>query len=816
MQNILKRAKSFADNGFYVFPTYKSKRSNFSKPYGWTGASVVDASKAHLAISPTTDSSEIDLWPEKIKAYKSSLSGFAILGSGIVIIDIDVKDDKPGLQSLEKLKKLFSLPEPSIITKTKSGGYHLFYAKPKKYENSRIKTIANITIDKVEYTGVDIRGDGGCVIGPEIIGGSWVADKYVLIKGEPGDELSVLPEDFCKLLISNNFSKVVSDSPLTTDYSELSNLSDQLTASFDTAIDELNELTNSMVESVSDISAEELAKQGIMPETVPKGQRNNIIFLYVSALKNRGYSRADTAKLANILLSERCEQTDDIKKQIDLEDILNRAYNINRANPYDVARYIMENDLYKIVMKGGLWYFTTARHEFFPHAEFISSGGLVGILAPYSAKIQIGDDKPKLINPAQVINDRFKNETFVAGVGFFGIDKKIITYRNKNFVNIYNPPDFSARRNKTVESEFITLVSRLFGSRDSEFFQLAMDFLAWNIQHPNKKCVITPFLISKVRGVGKSLLFSLLQGALGTSKFGTPQGRISRIDDISNRFFDPTNCVLNLFDEVQFDYHRNIKQESVSFWRNLKTFITAEELPVEEKFKPTVVKPNFANFLLAGNSGNNFPVEEFDRRLWVVDNETEEMPLGLCDTLYAASKSKVTNPEFAEEVFGAIRVYLKSWKIEHDLTIARAPDTALKEMMFRDSKSDLDLWFMDYFSDESNLFVKHPFITVNMIYYILETEDVPENWKKEKYSIFRRLSRGGVISAVKTLGNNKVTYQLKNAENIDTNGRIETSKSVLVYSTRSFNDEDRQNIRVYIQEHVDQLKSMRKTRLSVL
>ena len=88
-------AKRFASNGFYVFPTYKTKSSSYAKPYGWTGTPVREEGKQGLAIPATTHEFEIDLWDEQIKEkYKSEVSGYGVLGKGFVIFDIDVKDDK--------------------------------------------------------------------------------------------------------------------------------------------------------------------------------------------------------------------------------------------------------------------------------------------------------------------------------------------------------------------------------------------------------------------------------------------------------------------------------------------------------------------------------------------------------------------------------------------------------------------------------------------------------------------------------------------------------------------------------------------------
>ena len=65
---ILNLAKQFAKNGFFVFPTYKSKNSTYSKPYGWTGTAVREDGKQALAIPASTHELDIDTWEEQLKS----------------------------------------------------------------------------------------------------------------------------------------------------------------------------------------------------------------------------------------------------------------------------------------------------------------------------------------------------------------------------------------------------------------------------------------------------------------------------------------------------------------------------------------------------------------------------------------------------------------------------------------------------------------------------------------------------------------------------------------------------------------------------
>jgi hypothetical protein len=83
-------------------------------------------------------------------------------GQGLLVLDFDTKG-KPGLASLEELELMWG--EITMKVRTPSGGVHLYGAAD----------TANIpnSIDSIPgYPGVDVRSDGGYVVGPgSIVGG---------------------------------------------------------------------------------------------------------------------------------------------------------------------------------------------------------------------------------------------------------------------------------------------------------------------------------------------------------------------------------------------------------------------------------------------------------------------------------------------------------------------------------------------------------------------------------------------------------------------------------------------------------------------
>lgn len=109
--------------------------------------------------------------------------------SGIVVIDLDWSDSKSGVASLKAAG--IELPHTPMRVRTQSGGFHGYYRQPEKPVG---------THQGVPVQGVDIRGLGGCVFGPDTVvyspegepAGLYSAVEAII----PVSELPVLSEAF--------------------------------------------------------------------------------------------------------------------------------------------------------------------------------------------------------------------------------------------------------------------------------------------------------------------------------------------------------------------------------------------------------------------------------------------------------------------------------------------------------------------------------------------------------------------------------------------------------------------------------------------
>ena len=134
-----KAAISLAYEGFPIFPCTPDK-----KPL--TRRGFHDA---------TTNLEEIEQWWDR---HPDALIGMPTGDiSGIVVLDVDIKNEVDGTKALQKLeKKHGTLPE-TPISQTQSGGLHYHFMHP----GIPIKNSASKLGD-----GLDIRGDGGYIIVP--------------------------------------------------------------------------------------------------------------------------------------------------------------------------------------------------------------------------------------------------------------------------------------------------------------------------------------------------------------------------------------------------------------------------------------------------------------------------------------------------------------------------------------------------------------------------------------------------------------------------------------------------------------------------
>lgn len=798
MGTIIDFAKRFASAGFYVFPLYSSNQGP-KKPYGWALNNVKEDVDKNKIIPATTDLDIINNWDEIVsEAYDGAdVVAFGVLGKGVVIIDVDIKNGARGDISYDLLRKTYNIPPATLKVKSKSGGFHLYFAKSKRFSATQIKTVSAVMVGGIKYQGVDIRGDGGMVIGPTAEG-EWESGVYTIIQGDPSDKLSVVPDNLTASLVKSS------------------------------SVNDLDAMTEfKPVETSDDIL--EILKRGEIPPMLPNGQRNEGFFLFIHALKNRGLPRASVRSLCESL-KEVTEDAETLSDSVDLDDMLSRAFAVDANNPYDIARDAIDYGFYQVMaMSRKLEYILVNPNPYIPSKNIHDESSMKTLFARHSREVVI-NDKKKMVNPIEIMVRILPDANKVDTIGFRpGVGDVYTNSEDTNgkiFLNTYQKPFIPTTADavdNAIYDDFCLLVSRIFGPKDSEEYQLGMDFVAWMIQQPENKIVIAPYIMSEIRGVGKSLFFNILAKIFGNDKMGEKQAHMVKIEEITGRFFNPAGRLLNLLDEVQFPVHKDMRRESSTFWRHLKTLVTSETVPVEFKGGATFQMPNTAAYILAGNTGSNFPMEEYDRRVWLINNNPPEMTKGTIDRLYALSKGLMPSGD-ARRLIHSLRYHLQRHQIQIDLSTVRAPMSELKREMMLNSMTNEDEWFHTHFESNENILSKFPVISKSALIYLLETSDTisKSRWQNDAEGLFREYKRKSMIRPIRTKNNFSLSRQFANLMVVNSMGDtyIPGNKEIL-YTTRDHGSMDMldsdeilkmfiQNLQT-IKQHKERAANLRKS-----
>lgn len=178
---MIDRVLSLAFLGMKVFPVWPEDT--------WVGDTL------HEAKSPRTKNGHLDASSDKTKiqhwwgtpGWENSVPGVATGASGIVVLDVDVKDGRDGWNSIEEAG--LEVPQ-SLEYQTKNGGTHVLYRAPVgfAYNGTRNhKTPDGIVLDGVDrrsgssfivYWGEDIPWDLHLADAPE-----WLLTPTALVTG---------------------------------------------------------------------------------------------------------------------------------------------------------------------------------------------------------------------------------------------------------------------------------------------------------------------------------------------------------------------------------------------------------------------------------------------------------------------------------------------------------------------------------------------------------------------------------------------------------------------------------------------------------
>jgi len=606
MQDIaLQMAKRFATSGYFVFPLLDTKydrvddngkKKPLIMPYNWSGSSEKYPPEQHIV--NTNDVSVIDQWTsEVIRIYESKLviAGFGVVGKSCIIFDLDIKGGKNGVAEYNKLAALYSMPEPTMVVKTKSGGLHYYFARPAGYEDARIKNAASVVIEGVEYDGVDIRANKGYVVGPmsREIERRWTPGSYTL------------------------------QSVTVTSINRLTPCNDKLIDLLgDHSVQYSTDTLQAMISDNQFTSAEDMAKQLVIPSEVKKGERNVVFYAFISAAVRKGLPENTLRELVKQLL-EVTEDADHISDSVDLEDMIKRAYSVDLSNPYSIANDMVRKGLYRLSSHSlnNLTYFTMDE-TYISMDRPLNESQLAEVTSRFDrSKInKDGSISNRMDNVGKIIRALIPRENEVSRFGYVPGAKDLCTDESGRLklMNLWmDPRELMVPKDKfnsEVWRQFIWLTERLCnkGSREFDYF---LQFARWLLVNPGVRPVTYPLLTTGARGTGKNLLTECLAACMGYNKFGASQAKTLDKKSLSNtRFLNPTSYSLISFDEVEFAKASGSYTAAVDFNQSVKTLTTCTHYPVEIKGGASYDSPMYAGLIMTSNSVKGLVIDDEDRR----------------------------------------------------------------------------------------------------------------------------------------------------------------------------------------------------------
>jgi len=216
---------------------------------------------------------------------------------------------------------------------------------------------------------------------------------------------------------------------------------------------------------------------------------------------------------------------------------------------------------------------------------------------------------------------------------------------------------------------------------NDEDAEILMQWLAFQVQFPGQKILWSP-VIQSIPGVGKSMFGELLGLVLGDRNVGvvSPQQAVSSFNGWA------TNVCVNVLEELRIQGHNRYEALNA-----VKPLITDKKIQINEKNVKPFTTLNTTNYICFTNFKDALPLDENDRRWWVIFTEITSLD----DIEQYVGENK--KPYF-DKLFNGMRAHpdeLRKWLLEYPisddfLSIKQAPMTAHKEAMIATEEASVE------------------------------------------------------------------------------------------------------------------------------
>ena len=202
--------------------------------------------------------------------------------------------------------------------------------------------------------------------------------------------------------------------------------------------------------------------------------------------------------------------------------------------------------------------------------------------------------------------------------------------------------------------------------------QHLLNWLAYNVQHPENKIKHAILLGSQHQGTGKSTVIDVMRQLLGTNNTNSLSTK-----DLSNSKQDwLNNKVFIAVEEV-----KNMKPSQMN---NLKRYITEDSAMVDVKFGEYKAQTNYANFIFTTNEERSLYLDEYDRRYFIIFSKSSAKE----PEYYLKLNNWMWREQGLEKFYG----YLLERSLYKFNPNAPPPNNQSKLHLVDNSKSDLEIW----------------------------------------------------------------------------------------------------------------------------
>jgi len=725
----LKVALSLAKRNLYVFPLKPNTKKEPRVKWG-TKATINTKIINHWWQTPGWNNSNIAI---------------ATKPSNLTVLDIDVKKDSLGLESLKALEKKYGKLPKTLTISTPSGGLHYYFT-------GLTQQIVSGALGK----GIDTRSAGG-THGGYVVGPYSVLDngKYKIINT---GKIAPLPIWLKELLgdYNPNLEKQISSSNV---------IEEDLDSSISWAIDYL-----------SNTAAIATENQG----------GNSTVFKVSARLRDYGISQDKAKKLMWKYYSPRCDPPwEGYEEQF--EEYIKNGYTYshhtapgasnpiyqfssevapeepmlkekNGSRPYDVEGFVYLSNQNKYINRiSKKSYTSTVFNQLETRNHFMPKG-----CKSISDKIKSGE---------AIIRECFD-------VGYKPVDKEFIKDEDGDIlINGYKCADIEPLEGDI--SMFIDHMNYLIEDKNAR--EHIINFMAHTIQRPLDKIYHAILIQSDWEGIGKSFLVIALRAMLGKNNVS-----IVESDDVSAKenSWSESKRVVGI-EELMGIGKNEIRNK-------LKPLIASDTIQIKEKYLVTNAIDNYANVFIFTNYKDAIPMSNKDRRYHITFCDQEPRS----DTYY----TKLFDWLLKEKGANYLINWLKNKDLSNFVSKNKAPITSSKIEMAAITADPFEQLVINKIEENQYPFNKTIITVQEVAEYIRTTRTVRDNigigqLKSKIVALFKHLNKSGKVYKIKKQGEIrkdgvKYTKQLWMLHRIENAEKLENLTAAALYKYHDDQQDD--------------------------